>query len=266
MDKKLICPVLFVVAFMAFTYACNSTVSGDRQLDESVMDAEKPVLDSAQVLETLELYRAKRYEGIQPALKERVENVHKLVLYGRKMGILSPEIGKLKYLQSLDVAFNDLAELPEELSQLHYLQGFYASGNRLTVFPSQILLLPILTRLDLSHNQISDIPGEIRKMDQLTRLSIESNTLTSIPVALYNLANLSVLELAGNGLSKMPEGISGLKSLKKLDLSNNQLTSLPREIASLTETLSDLAIQGNMIPEEEISWLIESMPHTKIRY
>jgi Leucine-rich repeat (LRR) protein len=230
------------------------------------MLAGKPAIDTSMVLETLQLYRAKRYESVREAMSAGVENAHKLVLYGRKMGTLTPDVGRLTYLASLDVAFNDLAELPEELSQLHYLQGFYANGNSLTKFPTQILLLPLLAKLDFSDNQISKIPAEISKMDQLTRLTMDNNTLTSIPVQLYNLPNLSVLELAGNGLIVIPEGISNLKNLKKLDLSNNQLSSLPREITTLTGTLEELMIQGNNIPLEEVEWLIEAMPETKIRY
>jgi Leucine-rich repeat (LRR) protein len=245
---------------------CNSSGSGQNELDPLIMEAEKPVLDTTMVLEILELYRAQRFEGIQPALGAGVENAHKMVLYGRKLGTLPPEIGKLKYLQTLDVAFNELVELPQELSELHYLQGFYANGNSLTEFPKQILLLPILAKIDLSENQISEIPREIKKMDQLTRLTIEENTLMSVPVEVYDLTNLTVLELAGNGLTKIPEGIASLNKLKKLDLSNNQLTALPREIASLTETLKDMAIQGNPIPDEEVRWLIDNMPGTKIRY
>ncbi len=246
--------------------SCNSRGDGDNSLDQKIMTAEKPEVDSSLVLEEMELYRAKRYESIQEAQAAGIKNAHKLVLYGRKMGNLSPVIKNLTYLASLDVAFNDLAELPEELSQLHYLQGFYANGNNLTEFPSQILLLPVLAKLDFSDNQISAIPGEISKMDQLTRLTMDNNTLTSIPVQLYYLPDLSVLELSGNGLRVIPEGISNLKKLKKLDLSNNQLSAIPREITAISGTLEELMIQGNNIPLDEVEWLIEAMPETKIRY
>ncbi len=139
------------------------------------------------VLETLELYRAKRYEGIQEAMGAGVENVYKLVLHGKSMGTLSPDIGRLTFLHSLDV-----------------------SKNKLTL-----------------------LPGEIMKMDQLTRLSMDKNTLTSIPVQLFNLSKLK---------------------------------NLPKEIITLSESLGEMNIQGNQIPREEIEWLIEAMPATKIRY
>ena len=89
---------LLVVMFLS---ACSS---GGKQKDagQVYFETTKPAIDTALVLETL-----------------------------------SPKIGKLTYLQTLDVAQNLLFELPDELAGLHYLQGFYANGNRLTVFPEQ---------------------------------------------------------------------------------------------------------------------------------
>lgn len=262
------CSITIAIAGIALVLSTSCTSSGSNGTipDDEILTAEKPAIDTSMVLETLELYRAMRYEGIQEAKLAGVENVHKLVLYGRKMGNLSREIGDFTYLASLDVAQNDLATLPEEISRLHYMQGFYANRNNLVEFPNQLLLLPVLTKIDLSENQIASIPGEILRMDQLTRLTLDKNTLTAIPVQLYELKNLNILELADNGLREIPEGISQLTRLTKLDLANNQLRQLPREITTLSETLVEMNIQGNQIPMEEIEWLISAMPKTRIRY
>jgi Leucine-rich repeat (LRR) protein len=260
-------PLLWILAAVLLTNLDScAPEEGKHSHEAGIMEAEKPFIDTSRVLGTLELYRARRYEGIGEALEAGVDHAHKLVLYGRKLGVLSPDIGKLTSLQTLDVAYNDLAVLPNEIAGLHYLQGFYANGNKLTAFPAQVLLLPILTSLDLSENQISSIPEEIVRMDQLKRLSMDRNLLTSIPVQLYRLKDLSVLELSGNGLSVIPEGISGLTKLKKLDLSHNQLSTLPREITTLAGHLEELMVQGNRIPLEELEWLSEAMPGTRIRY
>lgn len=260
--------IYYICALMAGFLLVSACGSGpeNRSLDKGIMDAEKPVIDTSKVLENIEIYRAKRYESIQAAMQAGAENVYKLVLWGRKMGTLSPQIGKLTYLATLDVAYNELTELPPEIADLHYLQGFYANGNRFTEFPTQILLLPILTRLDLSENRITEIPGEIKKMDQLTRLTMDKNRLMGIPIQLYELDNLEILELKGNGLSVIPEGISNLGKLRKLDLADNQLTTIPKEVTSMTGHLKEFNIQGNQVPDEEIKWLIESMPSTSIRY
>lgn len=249
-----------------FPTSCNRSSTGNDMINPEITAFAKPPIDTSRVLSTLDLYRAKRYEGVQAALEAGADQVYKLVLYGRGKESLSPDIARITYLASLDISHNELSELPESLSELHYLQGFYATDNRLTKFPVQILLLPVLEKVDLSGNQITHIPPEISVMNQLTRLTIDRNALTSIPVELYGLAQLSVLELAENGLQTLPEGISGLRSLKKLDLSGNQLKRLPREITTLAAGLEELSIQGNQIPEDEIQWLIEAMPDTQIRF
>jgi hypothetical protein len=256
----------FVILLLAGFLAGCSSSGGKQGNDTEIMKAEKPIVDNAMVLETLELYQAKRYESLQEAMAAGIENVHKLVLYGRALGTLSPDIGNLTYLQTFDVARNNLKELPDELSRLHYLQGFYANINYLVEFPNQLLLLPLLKSIDLSDNQIASIPPEIIRMDQLTRLSMDRNLLTEIPVQLYELPNLSVLELSGNGLSKIPEGISNLKNLKKLDLSKNQLSAVPRDMATMSGHLVDLYLQGNRLPQEEIDWLNRALPNTTIRF
>ncbi len=268
MSRRLLIWVVFVVtgAVLWLFASCNSPVSNNTGPDITSMISGKPEVDSSKILSTLELYRAKRYSDLPAALADPVENVHKLVLHGQKLGVLPAEIGQLIYLSTFDVAFNELSGLPDEMSKLHYLRGFYANGNRLTQFPEQVLLLPLLNRLDLSENQIPEIPVEIEVMYQLVRLTMDRNHITRLPVEIYKLNHLEILELKENGLSKIPEGISNLTGLKKLDLAQNRLTTLPKEITTMTLHLEDLNIQGNPISSEEIAWLQEAMPSTRIRY
>jgi Leucine-rich repeat (LRR) protein len=258
--------VPIILGMIVFLISCQNRNQGVAQDDLTGKEFTKPSIDTSKVLKPLDLYRAKRVEGIQEALNQGADQVYKLILYGRDLESIPPEIGRLTYLASLEISHNHLSRLPDEISELHYLQGLYATHNRLTRFPDQILLLPVLARIDLSGNQISKIPSEIGIMNQLTRLTMDQNNLTSIPLELYTLTNLSVLELADNGLDAIPEGIAGLKSLNKLDLSGNQLERLPREITTLGGNLKELNIQGNRIPAEEVQWLIETMPGTRIRY
>ena len=268
--KKTNYHIVVLLAFLGFSsfllVSCSSGGSDQQGADPAILEAEKPQVDTTRVPELIELYRAKRYESIQEGMAAGVEEVLKLSFHGKKIGALSAEIDRFTYLATLDIANNDLTDLPDELAKLHYLQSFYANGNRFSRFPEQLYLLPLLVRVDLSANQISRIPPEILKMDQLTSLKLEENLITEIPVELYELSKLDVLNLAGNGLSKVPEGIGNLKSLTKLDLSKNQLTSLPKELTSLAGHLEELSIQGNQIPREEIDWFREAMPSTQIRF
>ncbi|HDS06874.1 MAG TPA: leucine-rich repeat domain-containing protein [Bacteroides sp.] len=256
--------ILYVILF-AFQ-ACNTSPGEKQESRESIISANKPMVDTSRILDRLSLYRARRYDSVQSALSDDPEKVYKMVLWGKKLGVIPPAIGQLKYLHSLDVAHNELAELPEELSELHYLQGFYANGNRLKRFPEQILLLPMLDRVDLSENQIMEIPEGIARMDQLTKLDMGENRLTDLPAELFELTNLEILTLDHNALGRLSPGISGLRKLRKLDLSNNFLKEIPWEITGLKETLTDLEIQGNQIPAEQVRSLAEAMPSTNIRF
>jgi hypothetical protein len=266
MKYSRIAGIIILAGLIVVQSACDATRRGGSAADKAIMNAEKPVVDSAYVPELLELYRAKRYEDFQTAMADGKENVRKISLYGKKIGTLSNDIGMFPYLATLDVAYNELTELPAAMSELYYLQGLYLNGNQLTEFPAQLYLLPLLARLDLSENQINRIPPEIKKMDQLDFLSFEENQIMNIPVELYELKNLTALSLAANGLSTLPEGISEMTALEKLDISGNQLTELPEDLVSMGSHLTELSIQGNRIPREKIDWLIEAMPSTKIRF
>jgi internalin A len=255
-----------VSTLLLFNTGCNSTGNKSQRPDKAIMEASKPEVDSTKVIELIDLYRAKRFEDFQTALAAGKENVHKISFHGRKIGTLSEEIAQFSYLATLDVANNDLPDLPGAIAELHYLQGFYANGNNLVDFPEQLLLLPLLARLNLSDNQITRLPPEIKKMDQLDYLALEANQLTSVPVQLYDLKRVTALNLASNGLSDLPDGISGMESLKKLDLSGNQLTDLPEDLTNMSGHLEELSIHNNRIPQDKVEWLIEAMPSTKIRY
>jgi Leucine-rich repeat (LRR) protein len=264
--KLLLIPVLMLCPVVLMLSECDSSGTSSGTGGESLMTAEKPGIDTGLVLDQFDLYRARRFESIGEALEAGPENVFKLVLWGQKLGKIPPDIGALKYLQTLDLALNELTRLPDEISGLHYLQGIYANGNRLKEFPQQIILLPVLTRVDLSDNNIHRIPEEIVRMQQLTRLSMDKNAVSAIPPEVYQLRNLSVLEFSGNNITEISGEISNLVKLKKLDLAHNHLQTLPKEITYLSGTLKDLRIQGNRIPREEIEFLRITMPGTNIRF
>lgn len=257
--------LFFGVFFLIGLHSCDNNSDGTN-IDRKILKAEKPLPDSAKVLEEFEMFRSKRYEEIDTAIQENPEEVYRMVLWGKSLTQIPEEIGKFVYLHSLDVGYNKLTTLPEALSQLHYLQGLYASSNELTTFPDQILLLPLLYKLDLSENRISEVPREIKKMDQLSRLDMGKNLLTTLPEELYELDNLEVLYLDNNSIAAISSEVSNLRRLKKLDLSGNQLERIPPHIIQLKDSLTDLRIQGNPIPMEEIKALMEAMPGTEIRF
>ncbi|EPS71854.1 hypothetical protein M569_02905, partial [Genlisea aurea] len=96
-------------------------------------------------------------------------------------GILSPRIGILKMLNTLQLQGNGITgKIPEEY------------GN-----------LTSLTMLDLENNHLTgEIPSSIGNLKSLTFLILSQNNLSgSIPESLLNLTNLVSLQLASNDLS-----------------------------------------------------------------
>ncbi|KAK1289925.1 putative LRR receptor-like serine/threonine-protein kinase [Acorus calamus] len=93
-------------------------------------------------------------------------------------GFLSPELGKLTFLQQLILRNNTFVG----------------------TIPQQIGMLKNLTVLDLSSNQLSGpIPPEIRGLTSLMKINLRSNGLSgSIPKELGNLMNLVELNLDRN--------------------------------------------------------------------
>ena len=76
------CAHLIVLALIIVSLsACNSTGSGSGIQKGSLLKLDKPLIDTALVLDNFDLYRSKRFEGIDEAINEGQERVYKLVLW-----------------------------------------------------------------------------------------------------------------------------------------------------------------------------------------
>ena len=145
--------------------------------------------------------------------------VTRLFLEHNKLsGSISPQLGNLSNLESLDLSNNRLrGSVPPELSNLSNLTGLSLRNNQLSgTIPPQLGNLPNLTDLYLAHNQLSG----------------------SIPPELSNLSNLTDLYLRNNQLSgAIPPQLASLSNLERLDLSKNQLSgAIPSELAKFSNT------------------------------
>ncbi|GER42833.1 leucine-rich repeat protein kinase family protein [Striga asiatica] len=116
-------------------------------------------------------------------------------------GTMSPRIGELKALTTLDLRGNGITgEIPKEI------------GN-----------LTSLSMLNLENNQlIGEIPFSIGNLGKLTFLVLSQNNLSgSIPESLASLPSLTDLQIASNNLSgKVPRQ---LFEVSKYNLSGNHL-------------------------------------------
>ncbi len=165
---------------------------------------------------------------------------------GWGLGEISPEIGKLQYLQSLDLRANQLDSIPDEIGNLQNLQSLMLLGNQLSSLPAEIGNLQNLQEIDLSFNQLSSLPAEIGNLQNLQSLMLIGNQLSSLPAEIGNLQNLQQLMLSHNQLSSLTAEIGNLQNLQELGLSSNQLSSLPAEIGNL-QNLQWLSLSSNQL-------------------
>ncbi|KAG9154015.1 hypothetical protein Leryth_000521 [Lithospermum erythrorhizon] len=96
-------------------------------------------------------------------------------------GSLSPDIGKLQYLQFIALHDNFLyGTIPSELGNCSELQSLYLQNNYLSGrIPSELGNISQLQCLDLSSNSLSgSIPSSLGKLNKLKVLNVSTNFLS----------------------------------------------------------------------------------------
>ncbi|KAJ6824803.1 receptor kinase-like protein Xa21 [Iris pallida] len=144
-------------------------------------------------------------------------------------GSISPEIGNLVSLESLDLGPN------------------FLSGR----IPTSIGLLKNLHTLELhSNNFFGEIPSTIGNLSQLNELYLDFNSFSgSIPDSLGKCKSLVLLNLGNNKLTgTIPKEVFSISSLTQgLSFEENQLTgTIPPEIGSLINTVG-IWLSGNKL-------------------
>jgi internalin A len=189
------------------------------------------------------------YEELLQVIKEaRTQKLESLDLSFKNITELPAEIGDLESLSVLDLSGNQLRDLPTAIINLPNLHKLYLSNNQLRELPTEICNLKNLHELDLSDNQLRELPAEIGNLLNLHELYLSDNQLRELPAEICNLANLSSLNLDGNELRELPAKIGNLANLSLLNLNGNELRELPAEIGNLTN-LSTLDLDGNELRE-----------------
>ncbi|CAL5059573.1 unnamed protein product [Urochloa decumbens] len=217
-----------------------------------------------------------RWEGVACS-RTRPESVVALNLSGQALdGEISPSLGNISHLASLDLSANRFSGLIPPLGYLHEikfldlnynsLQGnipdtitncsnlreLYLAGNMLAgEIPRKVALLSNLRDLWLHSNNLSGaIPPELGNLTTLKQVILQANQLHgSIPEELGKLSNMSYLMLGGNRLSgRIPEALFNVSSLQQLSLPVNMLHGpLPSKIGDLLPNLRFLFLGANML-------------------
>ena len=131
-------------------------------------------------------------------------------------GDIPAEVGLLKHLGGLDLAFNEdvTGTIPPEIGELGNLTALLLHHNALIGgIPREILQLGRLDTLDLHHNQLSGtLPEWLGDLPAIGYLSLWGNDFTgSLPASLGNLESLEVLYVNTLDLSgPLPRSLMGL--------------------------------------------------------
>ncbi|KAK3183076.1 hypothetical protein Dsin_030362 [Dipteronia sinensis] len=170
----------------------------------------------------------------------------------RLEGTITPHIGNLSFLRSLQLQNNQLrGPLPLQLTNLFRLRVVNMSSNILEGgIPLNITNLVELEILDLMRNQISGtIPEELSRFKKLKVLNLARNRLWGeISPSIANISSLNDLNLGTNNLTgTIPSDISRLQNLKILDLTiNNLIGSVPSSIYNMS-SLVYLGLASNRL-------------------
>ncbi|KAG0607870.1 hypothetical protein M758_8G061500 [Ceratodon purpureus] len=190
-------------------------------------------------------------------------------------GEISPSVGLLSSLQTLDLSQNNISgQLPVEICNCTSLIYLDLSGNNLNgEIPYLLSQLQQLDTLNLRNNKLSGpIPSSFASLSNLRHLDMQINNLSGpIPPLLYWSETLQYLMLKSNqltgGLSDdmckltqlayfnvrenklsgpLPAGIGNCTSFQILDLSYNNFSGeIPYNIGYLQ--VSTLSLESNML-------------------
>lgn len=125
---------------------------------------------------------------------------------------------------SIDVASQNLSQLPKQLSKLKNIVSINLLGNLFNSFPAVLCNLTTLDEISLSSNNLTSVSKEIRNLKKLRILIINNNQLAELPKEIGELTNLLYLEIGNNKLKSLPEEIKYLTNLQELHIERNALS------------------------------------------
>ncbi|XP_070164415.1 leucine-rich repeat and calponin homology domain-containing protein isoform X2 [Polyergus mexicanus] len=154
--------------------------------------------------------------------------LEKLHLYHNAIRIIPETVVMLQSLNYLDLSRNQLTSLPREICRLP-LQTLLVAHNRLASLPDELGRMTALAELDAGCNEITSLPPRIGDLARLRSLDLRSNLLVHLPIELTYL-RLVKLDISGNRISVLPNEMRKMKGLVDFKLSDNPLTSPPASL------------------------------------
>ncbi|KAJ9604425.1 hypothetical protein H2200_011261 [Cladophialophora chaetospira] len=180
------------------------------------------------------------------AVNDKIEvwfpNIRSISVTGNKMTSL-PSLEGCQNLVSLEVADNQLDELPSDFAQLRALRTANLANNNIRLIPSELATMANLTSLNLVGNPLREkkyltmVTSELKldlekKLDSPEHLDDSSQTSISSSQYRFTPSN-GILDLSSQSLATTPIAEIDLsQEIHTLKLSNNDLSSFPTELLS----------------------------------
>jgi Leucine-rich repeat (LRR) protein len=133
----------------------------------------------------------KRADIIRHHLKTNRTKIKKLLLLGKGLPFLPPEILECPQIEEITLSANHLCFLPKKLFQLSKLSHLDIGYNTLHELPVEIGNLKELRELYIGHNQISKLPQTIGKLQKLSKFHFQRNGITETPTILSSIKSLT---------------------------------------------------------------------------
>jgi len=171
--------------------------------------------------------------------KTKIENLRDLFsatrisFFCKSLSSISPKIGCLTNLISLDLSNNKLKTIPKEFGNLLNLETLILTSNQLSDLPPEIYKLKKLKYLAFSRNKFVELPWAVTQLTKLENLFLYENELTQLPTNFGCLKNLKKLLINKNQLSSLPTSFGKLVNLEELHISYNLFSEIPSTIATL---------------------------------
>ncbi|KAJ4890441.1 putative receptor-like protein kinase [Raphanus sativus] len=248
----LVSAIFVIVPFEHRDMLCAQTVRLTEETDkQALLEFKSQVSETSRVVldswnDSLPLCM---WTGIKCGSKHR--RVTEVDLGGLKLtGVLSPFLGNLSFLRSLNLADNFFrGAIPIEVGNLFRLQYLNMSSNLLGgAIPDVLSNCSSLSSLDLSSNNLEQgVPSEFGSLSKLVLLSLGRNNLTGkFHASLGNLTSLQMLDIIYNQMDgEIPGSIARLKQMVFFRIALNRFTGVfPLPIYNMS-SLVFLSITGN---------------------
>jgi hypothetical protein len=162
----------------------------------------------------------------------------------------------------LDRVNEEITEIPPRIARYAQLVDVQLAYNQLARLPDELFALP-LTKLDVRGNRIAELPTAIGRCATLQSLSVESNPIARLPDELCALASLAHLDLSFTAITALPDEFGRLASLQFLKLQDCRLTDLPESFFSLP-ALDSLYLHGTRLRSSVIARIRATFPRCEM--